>query len=678
MIKNPKTFCFFDDGLFDYDEEIKKFSPDPYQILSESPMNKILHEHIIAVSVTDTFMGYDSAQITLDNEGGKFTSKMFDNAIRRVALFGDDLDVKETEGQFLAEGLAVSIYMGYYSGNNFSKLRLRLKGQISHMSFSYNSQGTPNISILVTDRFTFMGNPRLKNSDLTMMLEGEKGEPLPLEQFYMSNATKESVELALNISKGIKTKGGDRRNPLLQADRTSENLRWSEKKGRTNTTEKTKVYGSNKQLIETVGLRDSQVVAKVMKRYNKKAKALFGDEYTIKKCFIAMTGEGGNTYSTMTCYDPRVRTNKATQKLSIGYSDYLQYLAGRHNFDIFVKDRCLFFMPPIIKPVPDFVYVYGNPQNAEDINFDGKLISFTPKLNILKIGVDYYAMEYDEENGMVNYIRSSIAETKGEDYINNVTTHLYRMQNFAGDKPLGDPKDIRVIPSKDVRQDVYDQSGGSLIINSIYNSAIEEFIKSITQTEADILEAEVTLEGNPEIMAGMTIQIIGMSGDAEAGQRFDGNYRIEEITHDWTANGYTMRMKCKTRAIQGITAIDRQAMLKNNQEGKNGFIGLWKSKFFLEPSLFWDRVASEDPKIHPSLRHHLSSDDYDALINNGLPNKNILSKHTHDEDVEEFVLIDSDIPMVSYEEALSILYGKPIEQPWELTEEGISSSNVIV
>ena len=681
MIKRPFCVCVFDDKRHRVNEDLTK-SLDGIGYLFDiflgrshvEPINRELNRHIVSVTVNDVFTGHDDAQIVLDNEGSKFTSRMFDKVLEKYSdnvfpltqpesATEKEANVKDGYERYfiLAEGLAVSIYIGYLTRiGDVSRIKLRLRGQIVAMGFSYNQQGTPNITLMAQDRFTFMGNPRLHNSRLTLGMPSEKeeAEPIPLQNYYHSRKLKDEYDKEIG-KKPTSSASRTRRGAIDQARGTTQGMTLKDKP--TSTVQKKWTTKTEKY----VGLRDSQVIPMVVNEYNKRVTAIYGEEFSIQGLFIAMTGEGGATYYKSTCHDPRVIKNRVVQKLSVGYSDFLQHLAGRHNFDCFVKNRVLFFIPPVIKGTPDFIYAYGKGQQ-ESYNMDGKILSFTPKLNFIQLGTDYYAMEFDEEHGLVNFIKSNIIESlqeKGQvEQLERVVTYLWHISHTEGNESLR-KQILELAPNEKSIKKFLKETDGKFIINHFFGNALEEFIKSLTQTQADILQSQIVTEGNEKFNPGLTIQCIGFGEEGKIGERFDGNYRINKVTHEYRSSGYTCRLECSARAIQGVSFIGGKFSPKRkttNEEGKPSIEGLFRNKIYLEPSLIWKKT---DSMAFRSMARMLKGTpegekEFNALKDN-ITGAVGNAQHTFDADVEFFDTLLDKFPrgMLSVENALEVMMG---------------------
>ena len=123
-----------------------------FDILKNSTLNSVINPKILSITVTDQFIGYDSAVIVLDNKDSVLTNMLFDGAIARTITDTDTLKAfRERVGgdkTVLSEGLQVSIYGGYYSGgDDFSSIKRLFQGMIASISFSYPDSGTPTITL---------------------------------------------------------------------------------------------------------------------------------------------------------------------------------------------------------------------------------------------------------------------------------------------------------------------------------------------------------------------------------------------------------------------------------------------------------------------------------------------------------------------------------------------------
>jgi hypothetical protein len=248
-----------------------------------------------------------------------------------------------------------------------------------------------------------------------------------------------------------------------------------------------------------------------------------------------------------------------------------------------------------------------------------------------------------------------------------------------------------VIISYGNRQEFIDQCklfGVQGLTNERFPSASEEIVNSLAQAESDIIEAEITLEGNPEFYAGATARCIGLSGIPSSkykAYRFDGNYRINEVTHEWSIRGYYCTIKASARAIQGVTAIDGSENLTESEivqrqhsdkpASWNDFTGLWKKYFLLEPSLIWTS-EKHIQELAPVLSTSMSAEDVQAevkALQKQCPKINdiddpvemekieTLGLHTYYDDIDRFLAIAQKVCRpLTFTEAANLLYGHPL------------------
>ncbi len=727
-LKTPWKCAIFDDGndkrtLNTLDASIDDFfiqakkgkdvsshEGNLFNIIAQSDLNRLINRKILSITVVDNFIGYDSAVIVIDNKDSDFTNKLFDGAYMRtisdpntLALYKDRKGAKA----MLLEGMLVSIYGGYYNGGkDLSRIKRQFQGMIANLVFAYPENGTPTITMQLMDRFSWMRTPRTtQGSSLTMygatFTEAEHPENFAVKNdiAYMSYQNKINLALEMGTKLPPKPKGSATGRPVgenLTTDTAKKDAQLYRAAPKKPPAIKVKQYRNSPESSEDVGLRDSQVVALVVHTYNqaiedsinniygaKESQAAIDsivDGLRIKQCFIAMTGEGGPTYADSSCFSQRVRGNKNAQPVSVTFYDYLQQLAAKHNFDVFVIDQTLFFIPPLIKKIPDFTFLYGpkTREYADKYPDIYSMISFTPQINFVKTGVDFWFMDYDEYTGMARILMTNNEDrgTVNPDFKKRTVAITSGSDQEGKLHSYGDKAEFAAIGKK---------IGVEFLTNERFPSAAETIATALAQAESDIMEAEISIEGDPEFYAGATIRCVGLSGrpsEKYKAYRFDGNYRVNEVTHEWSTRGYECKIKAVSRAIQGITFVEgdtdrtESEIVSRQREIKpaswDDFAGLWKKDFLLEPSLIWnsskhiDELSSvfgtsdkvQDPKKEiDALKNGISPE---ILNRESIKKIATLGLHTYFYDKERFQIVANKCPMLTFAEAAQLLYGNPL------------------
>lgn len=275
--KKPIALCFFEDDLhsaayYADREEMKK--KDIFVHLKESPMNLDIAKHVLDVSVTRTADGNINAAISVDNEASRYTTKLFNAVFAAYSNPG-----ATTKATVISEGLGVVIYMGYYTGKgDWSHIVKRVEGVITRVSFSFQQGGTPQFVLELEDVYTFMGNSKSKNSEMTMQEAGGVDNPLPLRNAfpYTSAANRTEVNLVTGyqytvgsageagVSSKSATGNQDKDTAKAGVSKKTTAAKKKEVKFRTATIlKKYNIFSDNP------GLRDSQAVLQIADRYNR-------------------------------------------------------------------------------------------------------------------------------------------------------------------------------------------------------------------------------------------------------------------------------------------------------------------------------------------------------------------------------------------------------------------------
>jgi len=710
MVKSPLALCFFEDHKDSSEEassygDLKKMQEhDIFYHLKNSPFNYDIAKHILEVSVTRGENGNVVGSIAIDNEASMYTSRLFSRLFANYQEKSPDKD----KADFIAEGVGVVIYMGYYTGEGkWDYITKKLDGVIESVAFSFQQNGTPQFVLSVTDSYTFMGNSKMKNTEATLQEPGSKGVPMRSSFPYISRAN--ATEVGLLTGKLFYTgSAGEAKaqsaTGVQAKDVTAGKTKASAEAGAKKAAQKLRAATALRQFnifSQNPGIRDSQAVLQIIKRYNDKIEAIYptvrnmffveakknfpdisdedflkrnqrmADKLLIKKCFVCMTGEGGVRYDTLSVFNPRVRDNKVAQPVQMGFSDLLLSLASKHHFEVFVKDGCLFFMPPILKKTPDLIYYYGN--SEKELPY--RLLSFEPQLSSVSLGTDYHAFEFNPDNGMVDFIRSQFGDGLDEAVVYTLRVLTEDGVEVAEHNIRGNTTAVQA--QKDAQEKLSNLTGSDYVVLTHFSSGTEEVIKAITETEADAISASLSMEGNPHLELGMTIGVAGIDskGTKPEHKRFDGVYRLTEITDTYRGT-YITSVKAMTRALQGVSAIS------NWDDNVLPYKGMWSTALRMEPSHIW---AMSDEKrqteIYNSIENYFgllkkandkfntAEQEIKSLKNNenqkykdGITGVHTIALQTDvltigDEGM--YASIAQAIPPITYEEAFEILgYGR--------------------